>query len=76
MKPGWQTTEFWLHAVSMLIGAIAASGILSQSWIVQVLGIVQAMLSASGYGFNRTTIKTAISEVKASEDASLRTHIQ
>jgi hypothetical protein len=59
VKPGWKTTEFWLHLIAVLAGAIMASGLPSQNKIVQVAGMISATLGALGYGATRAIVKAA-----------------
>lgn len=58
-KPGWKTSEFWLTKLSMVIGGLLASGLLtSESWL-RALGIACVVLSSLGYTVSRTMVKTA-----------------
>lgn len=56
---GWKTSEFWLHLIATLAGAVAASGLPSNSKIVQVAGMVLSLLSVLGYTTSRTMLKNA-----------------
>jgi hypothetical protein len=59
VKPGWQTTEFWLHLIATLAGAVMASGLPSNSKIVQVAGMATSLISVLGYTTSRTMVKNA-----------------
>lgn len=59
VKPGWQTSEFWLHLIATILGAIMASGLPSNSKIVQVSGMGLSLLSVLGYTTGRVIIKNA-----------------
>jgi hypothetical protein len=60
MKPGYKTSEFWMTAVTMIMGLIMASGaVLEGSMAAQIVGGVIAVLSKLGYDASRTTVKTA-----------------
>ena len=58
VKPGYQTTEFWLSAAATLVGLAIASGIVptTGTW-PQVVGLVTGLLGAMGYTVSRTTVK-------------------
>lgn len=61
VKPGWQTTEFWLAAVVEVIGLLLASGVVTlgdESTIARVIGAAIAVLAAFGYTVSRTKLKS------------------
>lgn len=50
MKPGYKTTEFWLSALAFVLGALFASGVVSEgSQIDKVLGLGASILGQLGY---------------------------
>jgi hypothetical protein len=60
--PGYKTTEFWLSLLATILGTILASGVLNpadpmQAKVIQVAGIVLAMLSTLGYTAGRSFVK-------------------
>lgn len=58
VKPGYKTSEFWLSLVSVLAGAIAASGAFpDESGVMRVVGLITAALGAMGYSASRTFAK-------------------
>lgn len=57
IKPGWKTTEFWLHLLVTVCGLIMASGLPSSNKAVQIAGMVLAGLTSLGYGTQRTIAK-------------------
>ncbi len=58
VKPGYKTTEFWLSTIAVLIGALLASGVVTEgSLTARIVGGVVAVLAALGYGINRTITK-------------------
>lgn len=60
VKPGWKTTEFWLHLAATVVGAVLASGLLpSSSKMMQACGLAATVLSVLGYSVNRTIVKNA-----------------
>lgn len=59
IKPGWQSTEFWLTLLAQLLGAVMASGLLPGGEPTKVAGIAATMLAAYGYTSKRTAIKMA-----------------
>lgn len=64
MKPGYKTTEFWLSLAAMVVGALFASGAISDGGLVaKVLGIIATILGSLGYTVSRTLVKG--SEAKA-----------
>lgn len=63
MTPGWKTSEFWATIVGQVVGAILASGVLTEGSIwVQLLGGILAVASAFGYQAQRTSLKKAESQ--------------
>lgn len=59
VKPGWQTTEFWLHLIVMIVGAVLALPLPSNSKIMQAAGMAAMVLNALGYGITRASVKNA-----------------
>lgn len=68
-KPGWKTTEFWLSMVAFIVGALLASGAISNDVMLQVLGGAAVVLNALGYSVSRSLVKSG--EAKANAQASL-----
>ena len=60
VKPGYQTTEFWMTAAATVVGLAIASGIVptSGTW-PQIVGLVTGVLGALGYTVSRTAVKNA-----------------
>jgi uncharacterized membrane protein YccC len=58
VKPGYQTTEFWLSAAATLVGLAIASGIVptTGNW-PQIVGLITGVLGAMGYTVSRTAVK-------------------
>ena len=60
VKPGWQTTEFWLGLAATLLSALYASGVIPTSGAAATIaGIAATVLIALGYKVSRTLIKRA-----------------
>jgi hypothetical protein len=60
VKPGYQTTEFWLTTAATLVGLMIASGIIPTSGIwPQIVGVVSSVLSSLGYSIGRSLVKAA-----------------
>ena len=68
MKPGWQTTEFWMSIVFALIGLLASIGVIgpadrpgiegaAQTIIQNVAGLVSAILIIWRYISSRQQLK-------------------
>jgi len=58
LKPGYKTTEFWLSFAAVLVGAVAASGIIpAESIWERVVGLVVSALAAVGYTGARLSLK-------------------
>lgn len=61
MKPAWQTTEFWLNLVAVVVGGVASSGVLSAPGVnpvfAQVAGLLVMVLGALGHTASRTILK-------------------
>jgi hypothetical protein len=50
MKPGYKTTEFWLTMAAFIVGALIASGALTDgSTALKVVAFVGSALTALGY---------------------------
>ena len=57
-KPGFKTTEFWMSAAAVVMGAIMASGAFDLGGTsAQIVGLVEAALVALGYTGARLTLK-------------------
>jgi hypothetical protein len=58
MKPGWQTSEFWLSLGAVAVGALQACGAFGDaSWEGKLLGMGASVLGAMGYTVSRTWLK-------------------
>lgn len=50
-KPAWRTTEFWLTAGAVAVGALLASGVFpADGQAAKVIGGAAALLATLGYG--------------------------
>lgn len=59
VKPGYQTTEFWLKIAAIVLTALFASGAIPTSGpLATVTAIAATMLGALGYTVSRTFAKT------------------
>ena len=59
MKPGIQTTEFYISILAVALGGILASGIIpTDSPWAQGLGAIAAALGAMGYSVSRGQAKS------------------
>lgn len=59
VKPGYQTTEFWLSGIATVLGVVMASGSLPEGGLAgQIIGGVLSVLAALGYTAARAKIKT------------------
>lgn len=57
-KPGYKTSEFWLSTAALVLGALFASGVISDgSTTDKVLGLVVSLLSQLGYTVSRGKAK-------------------
>lgn len=58
LKPGYKTTEFWLSFAAVIVGAVAASGLVpAESAWERVLGLAVSALAAVGYTGARLSLK-------------------
>jgi len=64
-KPGYKTTEFWLSLLAIAIGAITTSGAISNSVVLQGLGLAATALGALGYSGARAVTKAGESKADA-----------
>lgn len=56
VKPGWKTSEFWLHLLAMASGVLAIVPGVPAAAVVGVAAI--SNLAAAWYSYNRTDVKT------------------
>ena len=69
MKPGYKTTEFWLSIAAMVVGAVLASGAVSNELVLQALGVVATVLGSLGYSVTRGVTKAGDSKAAAASAA-------
>lgn len=56
--PGWQSTEFLLSSLAIIVGMVLASGVLGEeTQIYQLLAWLASTLAAIGYTGCRTLLK-------------------
>lgn len=65
MKPGWKTSEYWLALVAQIVGAVLASGAVTNVIALQVLGVAASLLAGLGYTVSRTMVKSADAKASA-----------
>ena len=57
-KPGYTTSEFWLHLAALLLTAFYAAGVIPTSGsVAQVAAMAATLLGAVGYSVARTVLK-------------------
>lgn len=62
-KPGYKTTEFWLSFAAVLLGALFASGVMSDGGTAaKIAGLAASLLGALGYTVSRTQLKAGASQ--------------
>jgi Na+-transporting NADH:ubiquinone oxidoreductase subunit NqrD len=60
VKPGVQTSEFWLTLLVQIVGGSVTVGLVPQAGIVaKLVALVLMVLSAYGYTKQRTDLKAA-----------------
>ncbi len=65
-KPGWQTTEFWLTLVALIVQAVIGSGIVADGSVwAQVLAVIAGALTAAGYTIVRGGLKVQLSRANS-----------
>lgn len=58
LKPGWKSSEFYLSAAAVVLGALASSGLLVDgSTEFKVVGLLSSVLGALGYAYVRSQLK-------------------
>jgi hypothetical protein len=58
VKPGYQTTEFYLSLISVILGAVISSGIVPETGpYSQIVGLIAAVLGSLGYTVSRGIVK-------------------
>lgn len=69
-KSGWKTTEFWLSLLAMLLGAIAAAGVVPGGSVWEkVIGLAVSALAAMGYSVSRGLYKKGEASVARAVEA-------
>jgi hypothetical protein len=65
-KPGYQTTEFWLTLLTMLLGTLLASDALADhNTALEIVGGAMTLLAKFGYVYSRTALKASLPSVAA-----------
>ena len=60
MKPGYQTTEFYLSTLAVIVGALVTAGVFVEGSVgARIAGAVVAALGAMGYSASRGAVKAA-----------------
>jgi hypothetical protein len=61
IKPAWKTTEFWLNAITAVVGTAlticGALGLGPNSKVMMILGMAANLLAVTGHTISRTVIK-------------------
>ena len=57
VKAGKKTSEFWVTIGSMLMGLLAAFGVVPTDTVTEILGIIAAILAGAGYSVSRGLAK-------------------
>ena len=59
VKPGWQTTEFWMNLLAVVVAYLMATGIGGDetSLLSRTLVAIAAALAALGYTASRAVVK-------------------
>ena len=58
VKPGYQTTEFWMTAAATVVGLAIASGVIpTTGYWPSVVALVVSAFAAMGYTVSRTVVK-------------------
>lgn len=64
-KKGLKTTEYWLTAVAVVVGALVSSGVIGEDTVIyKWLGIVGSALAALGYSVSRGIAKKPAKQVQ------------
>lgn len=59
VKSGIATSEFWLHLVVVVVGALISSGVIPHTGIVgDIVGGSMSIIGVTHWGYIRTKIKT------------------
>lgn len=64
LKPGWQTTEFWITLATIVIGAFVTFGIFPQEQGDQILAfivwLITSGIATTSYNYSRALVKVAV----------------
>ncbi len=68
VKPGYQTTEFWMALATSVISFLISSGVFkSDSSISQILSLLAGLLATLGYTASRTIAKSNSVKMKVAK---------
>lgn len=62
LKPGWQTTEFWLTILLHFLNGMIQSGAIESTQVVKMVAFSAATLTTIVYALGRAKVKAAKSE--------------
>lgn len=69
-RPGWQTSEFWLTLVAVILTAILSSGAIDDvPTVAKVISAIVAALAALGYTGGRAMLKGMKISAEAKREA-------
>ena len=69
-RPGWQTSEFWLTLVAVILTAILSSGAIDDvPTVAKVIAAIVAALAALGYTGGRAVLKGLKINAEVKRDA-------
>ena len=58
VKPGYQTTEFWMTAAATVVGLAIASGVIpTTGYWPSIVALIVSAFAAMGYTVSRTVVK-------------------
>jgi hypothetical protein len=58
VKPGYQTTEFWMTAGATVVGLAIASGVIpTTGYWPSIVALIVSAFAAMGYTVSRTVVK-------------------
>lgn len=67
VRRGWRSTEFWLTALTSLVGLLVLAGIVDlegTSTLDKTVGLVVAALTSMGYSISRGLAKAKASDAE------------
>lgn len=76
MKPGYKTTEFWMHLLVVILGAVMSVHVIPDTNpVAKLIALAVTVLTSLGYTVSRTIVKTSNDEASSDLSSALLDHV-